>query len=173
MGRFRMISYAGCGFNGAYYLGVNKVLLSNLPKFIEKEPLYAGVSAGSISASSAAVFGLRNDDYELDFVKNFRAKAAKTRFSNELKHVLRGTSKKKFRLSNLISKNYSMSTSQLMLMRYALEEFILGLRKCPGSIQNSVFTRSLSSSRVLIARRSLSTRFWHHVLFLTGQELFL
>ena len=89
-----MISYAGCGFNGAYYLGVNKVLLSNLPKFIEKEPLYAGVSAGSISASSAAVFGLRNDDYELDFVKNFRAKAAKTRFSNELKHVLRGRSKK-------------------------------------------------------------------------------
>jgi len=90
MGRFRMISYAGCGFNGAYYLGVNKVLLSNLPKFIEKEPLYAGVSAGSISASSAAVFGLRNDEYELDFVKSFRAKAAKTRFSNELKHVLRG-----------------------------------------------------------------------------------
>ena len=45
----RAVSYAGCGFNGAYYIGINRAIFSSRNKIFDpKEVAYAGASAGSL-----------------------------------------------------------------------------------------------------------------------------
>ena len=45
----RAVSYAGCGFNGAYYIGTNRVIFSSRNKIFDpKKVVYAGASAGSL-----------------------------------------------------------------------------------------------------------------------------
>merc|ERR1711990_411315 len=79
--RIRAISYSGCGFNGIYHLGATQALA----KKISFDKLhFAGASAGSIAAVSAAVWQGENLKTQMDFLELLKKAAGNHQFTNSL-----------------------------------------------------------------------------------------
>ena len=53
----RAVSYAGCGFNGAYYIGVNRAIFSSQNSLFDpKNVNFSGASAGSLGSAFFNLF---------------------------------------------------------------------------------------------------------------------
>ena len=79
----RALSFSGAGFCGVYHLGVTQ----GLSKRINLSELkFAGASAGSIAAVSAAVWHGDNIDHQFQILKDIRTACDNYKFRNQLQN---------------------------------------------------------------------------------------
>jgi len=77
----RALSFSGCGFNGAYHIGVQKAVAQRLDMASLK---FSGASAGSIAATNAAIWAGKNESGDIALIHDIRLCAKKHMFTNRM-----------------------------------------------------------------------------------------